>query len=125
MNIINLTQHPATEEQRRAGVVDPGSDRRNLIGRLLTFHDVPTPKDLDDAVAGLVAEINRINATVPVSGVMIGGAPFLMPRLEKGLKDAGYDPMYSFSRRESVESVRDDGTVEKRSVFRHMGFVKA
>jgi len=48
-----------------------------------------------------------------------------MAPLERALRSSDLIPLYAFSRRESVEEVADDGTVTKRSVFRHSGFVPA
>ena len=56
---------------------------------------------------------------------MIGGAPFLMAPLESKLIEFGLDPVYAFSRRESVETVQDDGSVRKTTVFNHIDFVPA
>lgn len=55
---------------------------------------------------------------------MIGGAPFLMPVLDKALRNYGHRPIYAFSKRESVEKTNPDGTVVKTSVFKHAGFVE-
>lgn len=43
--------------------------------------------------------------------------------LEKALWEVGIRPLFAFSVRESVERVKDDGSVEKTSVFKHAGFV--
>ena len=55
---------------------------------------------------------------------MIGGAPWLMGTLETKLREYGIQPMYAFSRRESVEQKQPDGSVRKVNVFRHAGWVK-
>jgi hypothetical protein len=55
---------------------------------------------------------------------MIGGAPFFMEPLSRALRDAGYKPIFAFSRRESVERTMPDGTVQKVAIFRHLGFVE-
>ena len=48
-----------------------------------------------------------------------------MPALHEWALEAGIKPLYAFSVRESVESTEPDGSVIKRNVFRHMGFVEA
>ena len=48
-----------------------------------------------------------------------------MSELEKELWYRGIEPVYSFSRRESVESTDAEGNVTKTSVFKHIGFVSA
>ena len=56
---------------------------------------------------------------------MIGGAPYLMAELEKELWRLGIEPVYAFSRRESVESTDAEGNVTKTAIFKHIGFVSA
>ena len=46
-----------------------------------------------------------------------------MSALEKALRDVGIKPFYSYSERVSVEEVQPDGSVVKRNVFKHLGFV--
>ncbi len=41
MNILNLTQHPATPEQLEAGVVDLIGESLEHMTALLTFHEIP------------------------------------------------------------------------------------
>ncbi len=56
--------------------------------------------------------------------VLIGGAPWMMSRLEAAVRDAGFRPLYAFSARESTELVQA-GSVRKMNVFRHVGFLEA
>ena len=124
--IVNLTQHPASPEQRAAGVVDlPEADLPRLR-ELLTF-DVP-PSDCELWVRAhqlaLMAASMCAGEPHALRRVMCGGAPFLMEVLARYLRDLGMRPCYAFSRRESVEVADPDtGAVTKRSVFRHLGFV--
>ncbi len=41
MRILNMTQHQATPEQIRAGLVQPVKDDCERIQRLITFDDIP------------------------------------------------------------------------------------
>lgn len=120
MVIVNFTQHDATPEQIKAGVVDiiPASKRSEV----LTFKSLPTAKDIQDradVIAKMVSEVAESGAAV-----MIGGAPFFMSALERELKSAGFTPVYAFSERISVDVVQQDGTVVKTSKFVHKGFVE-
>jgi len=121
--ILNLTQHPATAEQADAGVVEPRD--KEAVRRLLTFNSLPSGEEIAAAASALAelasADVDEVADGDPL--VMIGGAPFLMAPLERALRRFDLIPLYAFSRRESVEEVADDGTVTKRSVFRHAGFV--
>ena len=132
MIILNLTQHQATPEQLAAGVVDLDEKTRQQLGTLLTFNQLPTPEELDftaDAIWHLAYRAANERTDVPTH-VMIGGAPWLMSRLEAVFRQYRPGPgpnlgvLYAFSRRESVEEVRPDGSVVKRAVFRHVGFVR-
>jgi hypothetical protein len=121
MAILNLTQHAATPEQIAAGVVDPPDDLRQRIRELLTFDEVPTPGEIEERatrLARIAADSGYVFETA-----MIGGAPWLMPALERALVTRGIAPVYAFSAREVVEEQVPDGSVRKVAVFRHRGFV--
>ena len=107
MRILNLTQHPASEEQKAAGVEEP--ENKEEVKRLLTFREIPPGHELVRR-ANVLA--NRA-AEARYQHVMIGGAPFFMSALERALGDWGIQPLYAFSRRESVEAVQEDGAVKK------------
>ena len=118
--IINLTQHLATPEQIKAGVVDLPPEQREELIRWLTFDEIPTPGDLN-ATAHAIA---RMAQDAGADTAMIGGAPFFMPELERVLRYKLIVPVYAFSRRESVEVTDENGNVRKTAVFRHLGFVR-
>jgi len=121
MTIINLTQHPATEEQIEAGVLDLSPADRTLLARAMTFDERP-----DEATLVTRAQSIALMAAGHSSGArsaMIGGALYFMRPLEQALWDQNIRPLYAFSIRESVERPRPSGAVEKVTVFRHAGFV--
>lgn len=116
--IINLTQHACSSEQADAGVVEPAD--KLAVQMALTFTEMPTTSVISE-------KANALAETAFESGckkAMIGGAPYLMSALEKALKDKGITPLYSFSERVSIEVVREDGTTQKTSVFKHKGFIE-
>jgi hypothetical protein len=117
MKIVNLTQHITTPEQLVAGVFEP--DNKAEIQGLLTFHAVPVGNDIKRK-ASLLADIAESNGT---THAMIGGAPFFMSALENALLEREIQPVYAFSVRDSIEETMPDGSVVKRNVFRHAGFV--
>ena len=127
--ILNLTQHPATDEQIAEGVVDLSPEGRGFIGSWLTFVSVPTANDLR-RMAELLANVAAGDSmavpesTEPYQYAMIGGAPYLMSALENALIERGITPMYAFSVRESAEVTLPDGTVRKTNVFKHAGWVQ-
>ena len=121
MAILNLTQHTATPEQIEEGVVEVESGHKVILTNLLTFDEIPDHTDLVLRARLLTAVVKQQYPLVKT--VMIGGAPYLMSHLETALCSAGFDYVYAFSKRESVEEVQEDGSVRKVNVFRHIGFV--
>jgi len=138
--ILNLTQHSPAPEQVKAGVVEPSPELKLRIQKLLTFEELPTYEEvklrarklvevvddyLDDLEKrGIITTSPEGEADYEVYGVMIGGAPYLMAPLEEELKKAGLKPLYAFSKRTVEEVLRPDGTVEKKAVFKHVGFIE-
>ena len=117
---INLTQHPATPAQIEQGVVRLAEEDERKVRQLLTFNELPTP----DEVRERAERIADMAARYEADAAMIGGAPYLMPPLERALRERGIKPLYAFSRREVREEKQDDGSVKKVSVFKHVGFVE-
>ena len=134
--ILNLTQHLTTPEQRAAGVVELPDPLRARVADWLTFDALPTAAEIAERAAALADLASRLQDPEDRAGVgidlessafapyaLIGGAPWLMAPLEAALRDVGLVPVYAFSARESVEETLPDGTVHKRTCFRHKGFV--
>lgn len=129
MRIINITQHASTPEQRAAGVEDLQDAELEFIKKALTFVELPSQDELDvRALALSSAAATKLSEEVSRGekcAAMIGGAPYLMARLEIALKSEGITPVYAFSKRVSVETRQQDGTVVKTAQFKHEGFVEA
>lgn len=127
--ILNLTQHPATAEQRNAGVMDFGGETLTAIKSMLTFDRIPTGFEVNlmaQGIARLAADFLRHeNTGMARHRALIGGAPFLMSHLEHALIAKGIQPLYAFSQRVSVEEIMADGSTKKTSAFRHEGFIPA
>lgn len=98
MNIINLTQHFATETQVKDGVFEPSD--KNTIKNLLTFSTIPSKEDM----------VERAKKLAQIA-------------LESKLIAVGIKPLHSFTERKSVDKIADDGSVQKVSVFEHIGWV--
>ena len=113
--VLNLTQHTATEEQ---GCIEPIN--KGAVQSALTFDAIPSVEEMEDRASFLVKICKEANVT----SAMIGGAPFFMSTLEKTLLSNGIQPLYAFSERVSEEVISADGTVTKTNVFKHVGFVK-
>lgn len=120
MKILNLTQHPATAEQKVQGVVDLTPEDKAVLVERLTFNEIPTRAEM----VARAAFIRDMAVNEEVEAVMLGGAPFFTSILEEALADAGFHVLYAFSKRESVEETQPDGSVVKKAVFKHVGFVE-
>lgn len=118
--MLNMTQHAATTDQLKAGVVEPALPVKQAIQGLLTFDNLPSKKERLAAAKKLA----EIAASERAQVVMIGGAPWFMRDLEDALLARGIQPAYAFSSRASEEQHLPDGTVKKVQVFRHEGFVR-
>lgn len=124
--VLNLTQHQSTADQKEASVVEP--ENKQEIKRNLDFDDVPSATEIP-ARARTLAEL--ATAELDARGVaeghrfaMVGGAPFFMADLELALRQRGITPLYAFSKRASVDVMKEDGTVEKKVIFKHQGFIE-
>jgi hypothetical protein len=129
--ILNLTQHVATDEQEAQLVVEPRMTKEK-IKKLLTFEEIPSKEEIE-VRANKLAEIAVSEASmyagdtdneIWITRVLIGGAPFFMGALEKAVREMGFQPVYAFSKRESIDQPQPDGSVRKIAVFRHLGFVE-
>lgn len=109
---VNLTQHTALPEQECI-------DIECNLAALLTFNEIPAETEIYRRASELVEIATMYNA----DEAMIGGPGYLLMYLDPLLRQREILPVYAFSRRESVE-VEQDGRVIKRSVFKHLGFVR-
>jgi hypothetical protein len=129
MTIINLTQHKATPEQIEAGVVDLPETKREKLCKLLTFDELPTHFEICKracAIADLLEDSARELRIPLIEGkvcAMLGGAPFFMAVLENFIRGRFVRPCYAFSKRVSIEEQMPDGTVVKKNIFKHEGFI--
>ena len=120
IKILNLTQHTATPEQLEAGVFEPGNKKR--IQELLTFDRIPSKEQMELRAREL-ALIAKQELGITSKAVMVGGAPYFMSTLERVLKEEGFQVCYAFSKRECIEEKQSDGSVVKKTLFKHIGFV--
>ena len=117
MNIINLTQHFATETQVKDGVFEPSD--KNTIKNLLTFSTIPSKEDMVERAKKLA----QIALESKADHAMVGGAAYFIPVLESKLIAVGIKPLHSFTERKSVDKIAEDGSVQKVSGFEHIGWV--
>ena len=117
MRRINLTQHDALPEQGCLPRTDADAAE---VATWLTFNTLPSLAEIVGRAQILVDIAVRAGA----DEAMIGGAPYLMVALDPALRMAGITPIYAFSLRQSVDERQPDGSVVKRTKFRHLGFVR-
>ena len=125
MIIINLTQHAATPDQVAQGVVDLPDSLQHIAKGLLTFVQLPTADQVMQRAVALTKLISNQYPYYDVDAVMIGGAPYLMAPLVSQLMQSGYQAVFAYTDRVSVDVVQPDGTTKKTAIFKHMGFVNA
>jgi len=122
--LINLTQHPLTDEQRNS--VDYTIEPQGM-DFYLNFDSLPTAELINDRAYEM---FNCLMAMLPPNvkpedcTVLLGGAPFFMSACERAATDYGFKYCYAFSKRVSEEVKQPDGTVKKVSVFKHEGWIK-
>lgn len=123
MKILNLTQHTPTPEQIAAGVVDVTAEHKGTLLSLLNFSEIPTRPEISKR-ANAIAEIAM---NYDCQKAMIEGALWLMGELEQALVlcPDSIQPVYAFSERVSEEVINPDGTVTKKVLFKHVGFVES
>lgn len=153
MSILNLTQHQPTAEQAEAGVGPRSARIAELLtieAEILTASPELRAQLLESRVAAIIAEIfptiqdwavgramrvleahkegRRLDAwnigRDPLGTAMVGGAPYLVDRLVRRLKEMEVTPVYALSERVSVEKTTPEGVV-KTQVFKHLGFIDA
>lgn len=117
MNIINLTQHNATEAQTKDDVFEPSD--KVAIKTLLTFTSIPSKEEMQKRAEALAEIASESKAEF----AMVGGAAYFIPVLEKALNEAGVKPIHSFTERKSVDKTLENGGMQKVSMFEHIGWV--
>ena len=132
--IFNFTQHEFTKEQRDSHFcVNMGPEVNDWVKEQLTFSGEITQELLQNRAMDLanyaeyiaMAFCEDVGSNLKDIHILIGGAPYFMPYLEKALISKGLTPIYSFSERVSEEVKQEDGTIKKVSSFKHKYFIPA
>lgn len=120
MKIYNMTQHSLLPSQLADGLLEFPDETQRHMRELMTFEELPEAAEIDRRAEQMAAEAAERGA----EGVMIGGAPYLMPALRAALKARGVRAFYAFSLRRSVDRKMPDGTMEKHACFQYLGLVE-
>jgi hypothetical protein len=129
--ILNLTQHQATAAQVAAGVYS--NEQIAELAAMTNFVGMPTKEEIKERSAKIAyglrtsefvhaADLEQ-GAGVAKFDVMVGGAPWFMAPLCNELIRYGFNPVFSFTERQSVDLPQGDGSVKKTAVFNHVGFI--
>lgn len=120
MIIANFTQHTATPEQIKDGVVELDETQKSLLAPNLNFKELPHYSDVMMS-ANIILSMAR---DFGYDAIMVGGYPALMMAL--GLAKEGHNIriFFAHSDRVSEERTMPDGTVRKITVFKHIGLVE-
>lgn len=125
--ILNLTQHQPTDEQSEAGLTPALAEIANLITfsaqELLEAESIEL-LFLDRASKILSVIFKNYGLSWEGRPVMLGGMPAFTAFLQNFLKALNFSVLYAVSDRISVEETLEDGSVVKRSVFKHIGFIE-
>lgn len=116
--IYNFTQHKCTREQIKDDIIEVPN--HSYVQKLLTFESIPSKEEVYDRAKILADYAQSISA----SKVMLGGALYLMGPLTEELKKRNINVCFSFTKRESMETIDQDGNVIKTLKFRHLGIVE-
>jgi len=120
--ILNLTQHPATDAQIDAGVVNLNDADLVDLKNALNFNEPPHRLEMIRRRKAIMDIASKYDSLV----VMLGGAPYLCTELDLCFSLDGYTVLYSFSKRVSIEFTDSKtGEVTKTNVFKHIGWVKS
>ena len=82
---------------------------------MMGYQVVELPEDLKNKIRNYMAE-NHVDAT------HVAGFPAAVNYFVKN--SIVFDNYYAYSERVAIEEVQPDGTVAKKSVFKHKGFYK-
>lgn len=86
MNIVNLTQHIATQDQEDEGVFEP--ENKQVVQDLITFTSLPTKEDMIDRAKKLA----EIALQSKANFAMVGGAAYFVPTLEMSFEPLVLSP---------------------------------
>lgn len=123
MRILNMTQHEATRDQIAAGVVQPVRADHERVKEIITFEELPELSQLKWRARRFAELARALLQKYGCEAVMIGGTPYFAAEQERALWESGIRFCYAFSQRDSIDETQPDGSVVKRTVFKHAGFI--
>lgn len=125
--IINLTQHPFSQDQLNefalAGITaDNIIDTNDTLKAIITFTgeiDVAIIQEKANQLSEYIAQYVGDKSCL----AMVGGAPFFQMAVNVACLNHNVLPLAAYSERVSVESVQADGSIAKQNIFKHKGFI--
>ena len=125
--IINLTQHPFTQDQLNefalAGITaDNIIDTNDTLKAIITFTGEIDVAIIQEKANQLSEYIAQYVGDKPCLA-MVGGAPFFQMAVNVACLNNNVLPLTAYSERVSVETVQADGSIAKQNIFKHKGFI--
>ena len=125
--IINLTQHPFSQDQLNefvlAGITaDNIIDTNDTLKAIITFTGEIDVSVIQERAQQLSQYIAQYVGDKPCLA-MVGGAPFFQMAVNVACLNNNVLPLAAYSERVSVETVQADGSVAKQNIFKHNGFI--
>jgi hypothetical protein len=123
--LLTFDELPSQDEiETRAGaiydlIIDFCLDNNSPIKEEVEKMIISKSDNFGDKYIIETSEFKKLNLSF-----MIGGALWLMKPLIEELENIG-TPLFAFSKREVIETPKENGEVEKKVVFKHQGFIKA
>lgn len=105
MKILNLTERPATQEQKELGVVDLSDQERELLVDALTFDESPKvggSKRVPGCIYDRARRIVDLTRGKDFGKVMIDGPPYFMPQLQYNLEVEDLQVVYPYYNKQGV-----------------------
>lgn len=124
--IINLTQHPFSQDQLNefvlAGITaDNIIDTNDTLKAIITFTGEIDVAVIQERAQQLSQYIEQYTDKPCLA--MVGGAPFFQMAVNVACLNNNVLPLAAYSERVSVESVQADGSIAKQNIFKHKGFI--
>ena len=125
--IINLTQHPFSQDQLNEFeladiTADNIIDTNDTVKSIITFTGEIDVSVIQERAQQLSQYIAQYVDDKPCLA-MVGGVPFFQMAVNVACLNHNVLPLAAYSECVSVETVQADGSLTKQNIFKHKGFI--